>query len=303
MRTPELYEKMAELSAQGVYFAVITVIGVKGSSPRGLGAKMVVLEDGTRLGTIGGDCLENDAVEAALRMLGEEKSKDPREQSRAEATVAVRSLLLEEEEAGGVGMLCGGKVDVLIEVVKPQLNVVVLGSGPVATGIVELAHFLDVGSVLVDPIPPKVQLPASCKYINARHEEGIKDVPVGDRTAVVIVTRHKNDVPSLKAALKTRAGYIGMIGSRHRVQTIFNRLAKDLGVGLESFAPRVYAPIGLDIGANSPQELAVSIMAEILAHFRKGSGRAMALYAELGAHVSGEAKARDPASAYPQQGA
>jgi xanthine dehydrogenase accessory factor len=270
---------MAELSAKGQCFATITIIGSKGSSPRGLGAKMIVREDGSRVGTVGGDCFENDAVDMALQMLAKEKEKASQDRSTPESVVAVRSMLLEEEDAGGVGMLCGGKVDILVELVKPGLRVVVLGSGPVAMGIVELAHFLEMSAILVDPIPPASTLPSSSSYVKGRHEEGLEKVPVDPMTGIVIVTRHKNDVPALSAALKTRAGYIGMIGSRHRVQTILSRVSKETGVEAGAISSRVHAPIGLDIGASTPQEIAVSVMAEVLAHFRKGTAQSMALYA------------------------
>jgi xanthine dehydrogenase accessory factor len=278
LRATDLYAKMAELSARGECFATITIIGSKGSSPRGLGAKMIVREDGSRIGTVGGDCFENDAVDMALQMLAKDREKGP-EDRRAESVVAVRSMLLEEQEAGGVGMLCGGKVDILVELVKPELRVVVLGSGPVAMGIVELAHFLEMSTILVDPIPPLAGLPSSSSYVKGRHEESLEKVPVDPMTGIVIVTRHKNDAPALTAALKTRAGYIGMIGSRHRVQTILSRVGKETGMETATIASRVHAPIGLDIGASTPQEIAVSVLAEVLAHFRKGTSQSMALYA------------------------
>ena len=268
---------MAELSARGEYFATITVIACRGSSPRGLGAKMAVLEDGSRIGTIGGDCLENDAVDMALQMLAKEREKGAGERGGSDGSVAVRSMLLEEQEAGGVGMLCGGKVDVLVEISKPGIRLVVLGSGAVATSIVELAHFLEMGTTLVDPIPPATELPSSATFVKARHDEGLENVKVDELTGIVIVTRHKNDAPALTAALKTRAGYVGMIGSRHRVQTILSRVSKEVGLDEGQIAARVHAPVGLDIGASTPQEIAVSVLAEVMACFRRGKGQPMAM--------------------------
>jgi xanthine dehydrogenase accessory factor len=122
-----------------------------------------------------------------------------------------------------------------------------------------------------------MSLPDSSTYVKGRHEEGLEKVTVGPATGIVIVTRHKNDVPALTAALRTKAGYIGMIGSRHRVQTILSRVAKETGMGTSALASRVHAPIGLDIGASTPQEIAVSVMAEVLSHFRKGTNRPMSL--------------------------
>lgn len=120
-------------------------------------------------------------------------------------------------------------------------------------------------------------MPPSAVFINDKHELGLKQAKVTKNTAIVLVTRHKNDVPALRAALETEASYIGMIGSRHRVQTIFNRVAEEMNTPVSAFISRVYAPVGLDIGAQTPQEIAVSILSEILAHFRHGTGRSMAL--------------------------
>lgn len=278
MRIAALYSKIADLASQGEHFAVVTVINKHGSTPRGVGAKMIILSDGTRFGTIGGDCLENDSADEAVRMLREDKLSYERKRSQSEAPAKALTMLLDEEEAGGVGMLCGGKVEMLIEIVRPELQLIVLGSGPIATGLLRLADFLDISSMLIDPIPPRDGLPPLSTFLKERHEEGLQKLQVGQNAAIVIVTRHKNDVPSLKAALSTRAGYIGMIGSKHRVQTIFNRVAKELGLELGAFASRVHAPIGLDIGAHTPTEIALSVLAEILAHFRKGTVQSKALY-------------------------
>lgn len=279
MNPADVLRKMAELAELEVSFATITVVGAKGSSPRGVGAKMVVLEDGTRVGTIGGDCLESQAVDAALRLMADRNSSSNMG-AKAEAPVALLSVYLEEEERGGVGMLCGGRVDLLIEVFRPRLKVVVAGSGPVATSVARLADFLEIPCTLLDPVPPRAPLPRSVRFVNKLHEEGMAELPINEDTAIVIVTRHKNDVPALRAALSTKAGYVGMIGSRHRVQTIFNRLSQEMGVGQDAFRSRVHAPIGLDLGAITPQEIALSILAEVLMWFRRGSSASRALYAE-----------------------
>ena len=276
MRPSELYAEIAELSQKGERFAMITIVGAHGSSPRGIGAKMLVLEDGTRIGTIGGDCLENDSVDAAIRMMAEDKA-NAEKKGGWEAPLKVLQMLLEEEEAGGVGMLCGGKVDVMVEIVRPELHLVVAGSGPVATSIVRLADFLDIPSTLVDPFPPRDKLPDSTKFVNEHHEAGIAKLPIGENSPIILVTRHKNDVPALRAALATKASYIGMIGSKHRVQTIFGRVAKELGADAASLAKRVYAPVGLDVGAYTPAEIALSILAEILTHYRKSTAQSKAL--------------------------
>jgi len=265
-----LYSKMGELAARGEPYAVLTLIRAEGSTPRGLGAKMIVLSDGSRMGSIGGDCLENESVDEALKMMKElgipdEKGEKP--------PVKVLTMVLDEQEAGGLGMVCGGKVDVLIEVVRPALNLVVLGSGPVATSIVSLADFLDIPSTIVDPIRPEGKLPASVTVVQDEHEAGLAKLPIGSNSAIVIVTRHKDDAPSLRAALSSGAGYVGLIGSRHRVQTVFEQVASDLRISKQEVAKRTHAPVGLDIGARTPREIALSILAEILSHFRSATGR------------------------------
>ncbi|MCZ6724772.1 MAG: XdhC family protein [Thaumarchaeota archaeon] len=278
MQISEIHAKIAQLAADGKYFAIITIIRAYGSSPRGVGAKMIALEEGMRIGTIGGDCLENDAVDEAVRLIGTDKKMFGETGTHNESATKVLTMLLDEEESGGVGMLCGGKVDVLIEVIRPQLQLVILGSGPVAMSIIHLADFVDITSTLVDPIEPRERVPISCTFVKARHEEGLEKLKVTDSTAIILVTRHKNDIPSLTTSLTTKAGYIGMIGSKHRVQTILNRVGKTLNIKPQAIGNRVHAPIGLDIGASTPSELAISILAEILTFFRKGSGMSKALY-------------------------
>ncbi|MFQ6011812.1 MAG: XdhC family protein, partial [Nitrososphaerales archaeon] len=231
------------------------------------------------IGTIGGDCLENDSVDETIKLIGTDKKRFEETGSHKEPPTKVITMVLDEEESGGVGMLCGGKVDVLIEVVRPQMHVVILGSGPVAMSVVSLADFIDIPTILIDPIEPRERVPISCTFVKARHEEGLEKQRLSESTAIVLVTRHKNDIPSLTTSLKTKAAYIGMIGSKHRVQTILNRVGKGANLDPKEVGQRVHAPIGLDIGASTPGEIAISIMAEILSFFRKGSSMSKALYA------------------------
>lgn len=250
---------MNELLEKQENFALVTIVGYKGSVPRRL-AKMIVTKDLKTYGTIGGGCVERQVAEQAALMLRE-----------GEKGVVVKSYDLVEEEFGGVGMNCGGKVDVSIEIVEPDPRLIIAGSGHLSTAIARLAHTLDFEVIVVDPLAKKENFPEAGAVISDFAENNLPNIQVSTNTYIVIMTRHKDDLPTLRAALKTNAGYIGLIGSRRRVLQAFRIL---LNEGFtEKQLERVNAPIGLDIGAETPGEIAVSIMAEVIQHRRLGMSK------------------------------
>lgn len=244
-----VFQKINELISEGKTFAVATIVRVEGSSPRGPGAKMVILEDGSTFGSIGGDCAERAVVDEALKVLDKDKPK-------------TLSIPLEEEEKGGVGMKCGGEIEVSIEVVRPSPKLVITGAGRIATSVAELAEKMGFSITVVDPFAKTKDFPDSVEIISEPVEQGLSDVEITPNTYVVIITRHKDDIPSLKAVLDKGAAYIGLMGSKSRVKAQLKELAKE-GFSDEELS-QVHAPIGLDIGAETPEEIAVSIMAEVI---------------------------------------
>ena len=252
----QIYQKTNELLDRQETFAVATIIDYKGSVPRRL-AKMIVTKDLKTYGTIGGGCVEGQVAEEAALML--------RNGSKG---IVVKTYDLVEEEFGGVGMNCGGKIDVSIELVEPDPRLIIAGSGHLSVAIAKVAQMLDFEIFIVDPLAQKEKFPEDCRIIPDFFENNLSNITISKNTYIVIVTRHKDDLPTLRAALKTKAGYIGLIGSRRRVLQAFRIL---LNEGFtEGQLEKVNAPIGLRIGAETPDEIAVSIMAEIIQQRRIG---------------------------------
>jgi len=251
-----IYEKMTELLREQETFAVATIVNYNGSVPRQI-AKMIITKDQKTYGTIGGGCVEGQVVEEAVLML-----------RQGVKGVILKSYDLVEEEFGGVGMNCGGKIDVSIEIADPEPRLIVIGSGHLSSAIAKLGQLLGFEITVIDPLAKKDRFPETALVIPDFPETNLPDIRVSSNTYIVIVTRHKDDLPALRTALKTKAGYIGLIGSKRRVVQAFRILLHE---GLtQQQLNRVNAPIGLDIGAETPEEIAVSIMAEIVQRRRLG---------------------------------
>jgi xanthine dehydrogenase accessory factor len=252
----EVLQAISRLANEGKTFAVATIIGHTGSVPRRV-AKMIIQPDGTTIGTIGGGCVETEVAAQALKLLKE-----------GEAGVHVNSYNLIEEESEGVGMDCGGKMDVAIEVIEPSSKLVIIGSGHLTMALSRMAKMLGFEIAVLDPMAKKEGFPEATQVVAEFVDKGLPKIHVDQSTYIVILTRHKDDVPALKASLKTNAAYIGMIASRRRAALVFKQVIKK-GVPEKQFE-RVYSPVGLDIGADTPEEIAISILSEIIRIKRLG---------------------------------
>jgi xanthine dehydrogenase accessory factor len=256
----EIVRKMAELVKEGKPFALATIIEVEGSSPGKPGFKMLVTEDGKSIGTVGGGSLEEKVKKVALDVL---KDKKPRKVE----------IALTEEEAGGVGMLCGGKAVVFIDVIGKGEQLIIVGGGHLAEAITRLAKTVGFQVTVVDPYATTDRFPNADLLINKGPEEALPNLRLDESTYMIILGEHEFDVPSLKVALKKPVPYVGMIGSRKRVAAAFKEV---LSLGFDrKDLERVYAPVGLDIGAETPEEIAISILSEILSVKKKGSCKHM----------------------------
>lgn len=256
----EIYNKANELLREGENFAMITIVKAESSAPKGIGTKMIVKKDGKTSGNIGGDVLEQFAIKEALEVIKEGKSK----------TV---SYALEEEHKGGIGMRCGGNVDLLIEFTEPPLDILIIGSGHIANALAKLSPMMGFSITAIDPFAKKEDFPDAKKVIINDVESGISEVNITPDTYIVVTTRHKYDELAVKKALESKATYIGMVGSKNRVKTAFQILKKE-GIE-EKDLQRVYAPIGLDINSETPEEIATSIIAEMIKHRRGGTGKSL----------------------------
>lgn len=241
---------------EGRPFAVATIISHTGSVPRRV-AKMVIESSGATIGTIGGGCVETEVAAEAVRLLGE-----------GEKGVHVKSYDLIEEEFGGVGMSCGGKIDVAIEIIEPTPKLLIIGGGHLAQALSRMGRMLEFDIAVLDPMAKKESFPEAAQVVADFVEKGLSKITVDQSTYIVILTRHKDDIPALKWSLKTNAAYIGMVASRRRVALVFNHMLKEGFT--EQQLEGLYSPVGLDIGAQTPEEMAVSILAEIIKIRRLG---------------------------------
>lgn len=248
--TEKVFRKVADLLEQGKVCSVATVVQVEGSTPRDVGAKMIILEDGSTYGSIGGDKAEELVRKKALEALESGKND-------------LVTLELKEEEAGGVGMKCGGRLKVSIEIVKPAPNLILVGSGQIAASTAELAKETGFRVMVADPSANKDIFPEGIEIIKEELPAGLSNVEASSNTYVAIISRHEHDKAGLSWAFDGNPRYVGLMGSENRISSTFTNIKNEEGVSQEKLE-KVDAPIGLDIGAETPEEIAVSIVAELI---------------------------------------
>ena len=253
----EVYAEIARLLDVGRRGAVATVVAATGSTPGKEGAKMLVRDDGTIAGTIGGGCVEAD-VWALAREVAE--SEQPRKE--------VFRLTARDAEADGLA--CGGTLEVFIEPVGCP-TVLLFGAGHIAKQVAPLAGRMGFRTVVIDDrerFANRDEFPTADRVVVSEFGRSFDDLELGPLSAIVIVTRgHRHDQLVLSLAARPAAGYVGMIGRRAEVGRVLHHLL-DEGVDAE-WLSSVHTPIGLDIGAQSPEEIALSIVAELVSWRRR----------------------------------
>ncbi|MBN1640951.1 MAG: XdhC family protein [Anaerolineae bacterium] len=256
----DAYRLVAEAVSQGVPVALATVIRVTGSTPREIGAKMVVYQDGRSAGTIGGGKMEASVIEAAVAAIAAGRSQIVRYE-------------LQDLEAGDPGM-CGGTVEVYVDVTIPAPTLLLVGAGHVAMPTAEIAQACGFRVVVIDDradMASEARFPGAAERLVGDIEQTLRSLTLSPSTYVVIVTRgHALDEEALHAVIDAPTAYVGMIGSRRKIGVIYDHL-RAAGVPEEQIA-RVHAPIGIDIGSETPAEIAVSIVAELIA-VRRGAAQ------------------------------
>jgi xanthine dehydrogenase accessory factor len=246
----DLYEEIVRLTRCGEPFALATVIAHDGSSPRTSGAKMLVRGDGSTLGTVGGGRVEQETIDTAHDALAD---GEPR--------------TLEFILTGEHGYACGGSMSVFIEPQGRRPLLVMFGAGHVGRAVTVLAHGCGFRVVVIDERPdcavPEL-LPGADHVICAPVSEAFGHLKLDRESFVVIATPgHLNDFEAVRGCLATPAGFIGLLGSRHKRETLLQILEKEGYT--ESQRARVVTPVGLDIGARTPEEIAVSIVGQLIA--------------------------------------
>jgi xanthine dehydrogenase accessory factor len=253
----DIYEEIVRLRRAGRRGAVATIVNVRGSIPSFKTAKMLVRDDGSIAGTIGGGCVEAEVWQAAREVMESEKPR-------------TLTFDLNQDPRYDTGLVCGGTLEIFIEPVLPPAELYIFGAGHVAASLYKVARIAGFDITVVDDrevYASRERFPEAQEVIAEDFDKVTARLQPSESSYIVIVTRgHRDDMRVLRWAVQTPARYIGMIGSKRKTITIFKELQKE-GLAPELF-DRVHAPVGLDIGAITPEEIAVAITAELIAKRR-----------------------------------
>jgi len=250
----DIYDEIVRLRRVGQKCAVATIVQVNGSIPSYESAKMLVREDGSMLGTIGGGCVEAEVWNAAREVIETEKPRH-------------LTFSLGQEAAYDNGLICGGQLNIFVEPVTPQPRAYIFGGGHVSKSISKIASMAGFSTVVVDDreaFANPDRFPEADATYAEPYEAVFAKLPVTSSSYLVIVTRgHRDDMRVLRWAVTTDARYIAMIGSKRKTISVVHELEKE-GFSREMFS-KVFAPMGLEIGAETPEEIAISVVAEMIA--------------------------------------
>jgi xanthine dehydrogenase accessory factor len=232
------------------------------------GAKLLVRADATRLGSFGGGPFEDAVAEDGLAAL----NQFPRQRNQAAFYLPEGDRIHRLEARGGVDAY-----EVMIELVEAPMSLLIVGGGHIGLSLATIGAHVGYSVAVLDDremYANAERFPMADKLMCGDFTELLAEFPINLSTAIVLVSRgHKQDETALRAVVTRGAGYLGMIGSKRRVSTVLRHLAEE-GYPLQALEA-VYTPIGFDIGAETPEEIAVSIMAEIIAVRHNASGHAM----------------------------
>ncbi|MGA9041288.1 MAG: XdhC/CoxI family protein [Terriglobales bacterium] len=250
----DIYEEIVKLRQEGRRGAVATIVNVRGSIPSFETAKMLVRDDGSIVGTIGGGCVEAEVWQAAREVMESEKPRS-------------LTFQLNHDPKYDSGLVCGGTLDIFLEPVLPPAVLYIFGAGHVSLSLSKVATNAGFDVTIVDDrksYASHERFPEAKTIIAKDFAQAMAGITPNQSSSIVIVTRgHRDDMRVLRWAVQTQARYVGMIGSKRKTITIFRELTKE-GIPAHLFE-RVHAPVGLDIGAVTPEEIAVSITAELIA--------------------------------------
>jgi xanthine dehydrogenase accessory factor len=258
-----ILQALAEIEKNNEYAALCTVVKSIGSTPRHVGSKMLVYFDGRFIGTVGGGDLEHRVLDEAWLAMGDGKSR-------------LLSYTMADPSRGDPGV-CGGTVEVFVEPILPPAMIVVIGGGHVGKAVVHLAKWLGFRVAVSDDRPEfcnPESVPGADAYYPVEMGKLPEQLKINKQTYIIITSRGSTvDAQGLPGLLEANAAYVGVIGSKRRWLTTVKAL-KAKGVSEDKIA-RVHSPMGLELNAETPEEIAVSIMAEILMLKEKGTGKPM----------------------------
>lgn len=258
-----IYQAISEIEGSGESAALCTVVKSEGSTPRHVGSKMLVFPDGHFIGTVGGGELEYRVLNEARLAMSDGRPRLLR------YTMA--------DPARGDPGVCGGQLEVFVEPIFPAETIVVIGGGHVGKAVAHLAKWLKFRVAVSDDRPEfcnKETIPDADAFYVCAMEELPSKLKIGPRSYLILTTRGSAvDVPGLPALLDSGAAYIGVIGSQRRWATTVKELQAG-GLSMDLIG-RVHSPMGLELQAETPEEIAVSVMAEILMLRDRGTGQSM----------------------------
>jgi xanthine dehydrogenase accessory factor len=256
----DVYDELVRLRRLGQKCALATIVQVNGSIPSFESAKMLIREDGSIVGTVGGGCVEAEVWNAAREVMETERPKN-------------LQFNLGQSAAYDNGLICGGQLTIFVEPVIPSPVVMIFGGGHVSRAISQGATLAGFSSVIIDDresFANSDRFPEAIETHAGAYEEIFPKLNVTQSTYIVIVTRgHRDDMRVLRWAVTTQPRYLAMIGSRRKTISIIRELENE-GLPRAAFE-NLHAPMGLDIGAITPEEIAISIVAEMIAVRRNPS--------------------------------
>jgi xanthine dehydrogenase accessory factor len=269
----DIYDELVRLRKQGQKCALATIVQVNGSIPSYESAKLLVREDGSMIGTIGGGCVEAEVWTAAREVIDTEKPRH-------------LTFSLGQDAAYDNGLICGGQLNIFVEPVVPQPRAFIFGGGHVSKSISKVANIAGFSTTIIDDreaFANRERFPEAEETFAEEYESVFPKLTVTSSSYLIIVTRgHRDDMRVLRWAVGTPARYISMIGSKRKTISVIHELEKE-GIPRESFE-KVFAPMGLEIGAESPEEIAISVVAEMIAVRRSPDADWRALSKSIFAH-------------------
>ena len=239
---------------KGETIALVTVVETKGSTPREAGAKMVVGKDGLIAGTIGGGITEAKVIKETKQAMKEGKGR------------FLVYHLTKEAAALDEGAICGGDMKIFVDVLQPKEEVLIFGAGHIAVYVSRIAKMVGFKVTVIDSLKEfanQDRFPEVDEIIADDTKKALRHLNIASSTYIIVITRgHLKDEEVLASVIRSNAAYIGMIGSSKKNATVFQNL-EEQGISKDELT-KVHAPIGIDIKAQTPEEIAVSIIAEII---------------------------------------
>ncbi len=256
----DLFEEIVRMRRAGERGALATIVHTNGSIPSYESSRMLVRDDGSIIGTIGGGCVEAEVWAAAKEVM---QAEQPRKMT----------FNLNQDAAYDSGLICGGTLEIFVEPILPQPLLYIFGGGHISSAVARVAGASGFSVNVADDreaFSNTERFPMAEKLYTTYEDAFAQIVPNASSYLLIVTRGHRDDMRVLAWAVRTDARYIGMIGSKRKVLSVYKALEKE-GYSPEEFE-RVHAPVGLDIGALTPEEIAVSITAELIAVRRNAVG-------------------------------